>query len=186
MAKKLLLLFIVFISLKASAQKDFIVLKKNDRVIATYFTGLVFNFQLTNKQWMTGYLRKIGDDTLVIKPFVLHIVPGLFGMPMQDTTYLPDMKLTVANIYAVPRLKNSFGYIKDGTLFQIGGGGYMALNVVNNLADKQPLFSADNSRRLGIAAGVLAIGTVLHITRKSYLKLGKKYTLEYVALNGSS
>lgn len=168
------------------AQQDFIVLKKRNRVIETYFTGLVINFQLNNKQWVTGYLKKIAHDSLFVRPFYIEMVIGYFGFPVPDTAFLPQLKVAVKDVYALPRKKSSFEYIKDGSLMQIGSGGYIALNVINNLIDKQPVISSDNSKQLGIAAAVLAAGTVLHVTRKPDWVLGKKYKLQYVALNKSS
>jgi hypothetical protein len=59
----------------------------------------------------------------------------------------------------------------------MGSAGYMGLNIINGIGKNEPLFSSENGNRLGIAAGLFAIGTLLHRTHKNTYILGKKYQL---------
>lgn len=115
-------------------------------------------------------------------PLQLHhlLITGAFCTG--DTAWLYRLTIAYKDIYALPKEKQSFGFIRNGALLQFGSAGYATLNVINTLADKQPLFDAQNSRRLGIAAGVFAIGELLHLTNKPYAVIGKKYKIEYVKM----
>jgi hypothetical protein len=86
---------------------------------------------------------------------------------------------------AFPREERGFAYVRNGWIFDIAGGGYLLLNVINTLSDKEPVFGSDNLPKVGIAAGVLAVGVILGLTHKSTYIIGKKYHLEYISAKPS-
>ena len=147
----------------------------------TWFAGQNIKLQLTNKQWIDALLHKIQNDSLYLRPFVTRILPNAWGMPYVDTTYYGLMVVGVNDIYAFPKTKESFPYVRNGFIFQVGAAGYLALNLINTLSEGEPFFGEDNLPNITIAAGVFAAGTVLQLLHKSTFVLGKKYHLEYIS-----
>lgn len=76
--------------------------------------------------------------------------------------------------------KDYAGIITNGALFKLGSGAYIFLNIVNSLIKSDPLFSAVNAKRLGIAGGVFLLGTVLGLSHQNYIVLGKRYTMQTI------
>ncbi len=99
-----------------------------------------------------------------------------------DTVWLPVNKIDVNNIYAFPRKRSSFEYIKNGALFKIGSGGYIFLNLANALINKLPAFDETNTKRLAVAAGLFGAGEILHLLRPKIIVTGKKYQVVLVQM----
>lgn len=159
------------------AQPNFAVLRKHNKTIKTYFPTSYIVFQLSNKQWIEGRIKTIKDDSLFINQMALRNVINYLGLFAIDTVRLGIFKVSVNEIYALPKEKESFSFIRNGSIFQIGSLGYLGLNTINGLGKDEPFFSANNAPRLVSAVGVFALGTVLHLTYNNTYVLGKKYRL---------
>jgi len=179
------LLFILLLLSKISIAQDFIVLKKNSHVIQTWFSGQPIFAQLTNGAWVNAIIKNIELDTLYLRPFALQIVANRFGMPITDTVFYSLMKAGVNNLHAFPK-NESMPYVKNGSILQLGGGGYLLLNIINTLSNNEPVFGSKNISHVGIAAAVFAIGTIIHATHKTNYIVGKKYHVEYISTKPSS
>jgi hypothetical protein len=179
MQKNLLLLYFFLNSILAHAQSDFVLLKKHHKTIESFYTGSYINCR-TNGEWIEAYISNISNDTLHLKPYELVHFINAWGMPAVDTLWRHERKIAVKDIDAFPKTDQSFSYIKDGTLLQIGAGGYIILNVINTLSSGDALFDNGNAARLGIAAAIFAIGTLMHISHSNEIRIGKKYKLKYV------
>jgi hypothetical protein len=159
---------------------DFIVIRKKDQTIRTFFNGSVMRFSTVNGEWFDGRVVDIKNDSLFFREVVVRQVPTPWGVSRLDTMTTYIRKVHYSDIAAIPRRSESFGYIKNGTLLMIGGAGYMALNTVNSAYQHYPLFGRDNLPGLIAAAGVFAIGKTMHKLHKPYLVIGKKYTVRYI------
>jgi hypothetical protein len=82
----------------------------------------------------------------------------------------------------MPKRVFNNGILTNGALFQLGGGAYIFLNIFNSLIHKDPVFGNANLPGLSIAAGAFLIGEVLASTHKTYITLGKKYTMKTIHL----
>ena len=185
MNRCILAFFAVFIITSSFAQSDFIQLKKKNKVIKTWFRGNDFYGQLSNGQWITAVIYKIQYDSLYLRPYIVRTLPNRLGLPFLDTTYYGIMPVHINALHAFPKEGEAFSYVKNGLIFQIAGGGYILLNVINTLSDNEPVFGSDNLPQLTIAAGVLAVGVVLGLTHKSTYTIGKKYRIEYISAKPS-
>ena len=136
------LLFILLLLSKISIAQDFIVLKKNSHVIQTWFSGQQIFAQLNNGDWVNAIIKNIKIDTLYLRPFALQIVANRFGMPITDTVFYGLMKVGVSNLHAFPK-KESMPYVKNGSILQLGAGGYLLLNVINTLSNNEPVFGSE-------------------------------------------
>ena len=60
------------------------------------------------------------------------------------------------------------------------------LNIINTASSGDPVFGEDNIDNIAIAAGVFAVGTVMHLTHKKSHVLGKKYRMQIVQFSNAS
>jgi hypothetical protein len=67
-------------------------------------------------------------------------------------------------------------------LVQLGSGAYICLNLANSLIKSDPVFSSVNVTRLGVAGGIFLMGTILHLSHKTYIRLGKRYTMQTIQM----
>ena len=141
--------------------------------------GSVITFQFSSKQWIQGIIKKIRNDSLLIDQIVITMVPNQFGFPSVDTGHLGLIRLHVNEIYGMPK-KDYAGIFTNGALLKIGSGAYIFLNVANTIIKNDKLFSPQNAGRLGIAGGAYALGTVMGLSHKEYIKTGKKYRMAII------
>lgn len=174
-----------FIVTPSFAQSDFIQLKKKNKVIKSWFRGNDFYGQLESGQWVTAVIHKIQDDSLHLRPYIVQTYANRLGLPFLDTTYFGIMPVHIKQLKAFPKEDEAFSYVKNGLIFELAGGGFMLLNIINTLSDNEPVFGKDNLPKIGIAAGVLALGVVLNLTHKSTYIVGKKYHIEYISAKPS-
>ena len=175
-----------FVITSSFAQSDFIQLKKNNKVLQTWFKGDYIYAQLKNGQWINAEIYKIQDDSLYLRPYAVNTYANRLGLNFLDTTFSGLMTIHVNYLMAFPREDKGFSYVKDGTIFIIGGGGYLLLNVINTLSNNEPVFGSDNLPNVAIATAVLALGVALKLTHKSTYVIGKKYHIEYISSKPSS
>jgi hypothetical protein len=178
MRKRLLLICFILQATLAFSQSDLLVLKKKNHTVQTWVEGSPIYFQFSNKQWITGYVKDIIKDSLLIDMFIVRRYVNQLGVFAVDTGKAGLLKLHVKEIYAVPTRKRSRSLFATGGLYQIGSAVYVALNIINSLIRNEQVFSQQNSKQIAIAAGVFAFGTVLSATEKEEIVLGKKYRME--------
>ena len=182
--KPLLILYLfTFSTGYAYSQSDILVLKQKNQTIQTWVPGSVINFQFSSKQWIQGIIKMVRNDSITIEQIDVRQVPNQFGFPTIDTAKLGILKLHVNEIYGMPKRNFGSGIISNGALFQLGSGAYVFLNIVNSLIQNEQVFSSANLTRIGIAGGVFIIGSLLSASHKTYIILGKKYTMETIHLS---
>ncbi len=175
--RRLLLLLFTAIYIQANAQQGFVVLRKHNQTIQTFFPTGYIRLQLSNYQWIEGRIKLIKEDSLFIDQMAIRQVANYFGLPTVDTVRFGLFKIHLNEIHALPKTSDGLAFLTNGTLLQIGSAGYMGLNIINGIGKNEPIFSIDNGTRLGIATGIFAIGTLLHRTHKDTYIIGKKYQL---------
>ena len=186
MNRCILIIIALFIINSSFGQSDFFQLKKRDKVLKTWYKDNYIYLQLKNDQWVNAVIYKIQDDSLYLRPYVVQTYVNRLGLNFLDTTFYGLMTVHINNIRAFPKEDEAFSYVKNGLIFDIAGGGYLLLNVINTLSDGDQVFGSDNIAKISIAAGVLALGVVLGLTHKSTYIIGKKYHLEYISVKPSS
>jgi hypothetical protein len=193
MVKKLCILFLLTLTFgpllaqyglspNEKPSRDYIIFKKRYKTIRNYFAGSYITFQLNNGQWQEGTITRIAHDSMWMKQQQIQLVGKGFGSEI-DTVTFGYNKLAIADIVAMPRPKESWSFIKNGTLFKLAGGAYIALNVINGFGKgADPLFGSRNLPKLITAASVYAVGTALGLLYKPYARIAKKYRIQYVQL----
>jgi hypothetical protein len=178
---KQLLIILCFLTgtVHAFSQSDLLILKQRNQTIQTWIPGSIINFQFSSKQWLLGIIKTIRNDSIVMEQINIIQVPNQFGFPAIDTAKLGIMKFHVNEIYGMPK-KDYAGIFTNGVLLKLGSGAFIFLNLVNSLIHNEALFSSGNVTRLGIAGAVYLAGTILGLSHKTYIVLGKKYKMEVI------
>ena len=192
MSKLLLLIILLHGAGLTYAQSNFILYKKKQKTIATYYEGGYISFQQKDGEWVKGRITKIANDSFHLTEEIVY--QSWFR---NDTLHYSGFHFSIKDIYAMPKRgvlidyskgrfqivrtggHQHFYWVKSGLLFRIGGAGYAALNVANGVIEKD--FSIANEKgRLGAAAAVYLLGVIMHHTYKLTHRMGKKYRMVYV------
>lgn len=176
------LTFIVFSILPlavAAQQSDFISLQKKGRTIKSYFKGSYIEFIHLNGLQVNGYIDRIYNDSLFMYAYDIRMTPTYWGTRAADTVGKINLKYSLNEIAAIPKPGKGFEFIRNGTLFMIGGGGYAFLHTFNGLIQKKKIYPST----LAISGGVALVGFTMKKLRKYYYPIGKKYTISYVQLS---
>ena len=180
----LFLLSHFFCVLVFSQASDFIVVKKHDRTVKSYFPGLPIALQTTSFSWVNGWITAIRNDSIFIKEYDVRQVPTIWGTTTTDTagTYIVGVHYKEIERIEFNEKGGGFGFVTNGAIFMIGGLGYAFLNVVNGQYLHESITDSKNMTSLGIALGVAAAGFILN--RISHAKNKKwRYAIEYVRMN---
>lgn len=155
--------------------------KKNNRTYTTYFPGSHIECETIFGYHVNGWVEAVHNDSVFVKQYSIQMTPTQFGVSRLDTlgSYLVGIYYKDIDVVIIPR-KESFGYVKNGSIFIIGGLGYALLNFVNGKYLKEPITTSRNLRSLGIALGVAGGGYLINRLHLSNNRNGKKYRVEYV------
>ena len=177
--------FLIFLQLSFvsfSQTSDFLVLKKKDRTIQTFFPGSHIKFQLDNGQWLEGPIIKIINDSIFIEQQKEQGYLTIWGTPAYQLLNLGVLKFHFKEIVALPYKEKHVSIIDNGVLFQAAGGVYILLNIANSIIQHDPFFAAQNLTNVAVAAGVFLVGKVLQWSHPSQITIGKKYQLQIIHL----
>ncbi|ULQ51661.1 hypothetical protein [Flavihumibacter fluvii] len=181
--------FVLFLSLAAGAMAqgqmgDFISLRKmNGRHVASYFKGSPINFMHVNGQQIEGWVEAIRNDSVFVRQWQIMTFMTTLGTTRVDTTGYFIHKLHYQEIRTIiTNKKESFRYVRNGSIFMIGGLGYALLNVINGAYLNEPIDDPDNLQSLGIALGVAGAGFIMNRIYKKKEREGKKYKIVYVKM----
>ena len=148
-------------------------------VVQSYTVGNHLNFEFSNKQWLTGYIDWIRNDSVQINQYALQSTISMFGTYGQDTLQLGKLSFHINEMIAFPKEKGYYNSVFTNGAFLITGGiGYVGLNIFNTLSNKDQIFARDNIPKL--IGGVLtwAGGVLIHKTNPNYRPIGKRFTVE--------
>lgn len=179
-------IFTLFILLSLSTTSfsqvsDFITVKKrNNRTLRSYFPGSAISCQTVYGNYISGTVYDVRNDSIFVKEYDIRTVPNIVGLAKIDTvgTYVVGLHYKDLELFEINN-RESFGFIKNGDIFIIGGLGYAALNVFNGKYLKESITGPKNRKSLGIALGVAGVGFLLNRLHK-YNNKRKKYKVEYI------
>ena len=119
---KTLLLILFFISASAQAQQaDFIMLKKHNKTVTTFYSGMHMSFTSESGAYLDdAYINGIKNDTLYVQQFIIQYLPTNIGTFIIDTVgsyhykYDSGREGEMCRIGFSPRKQNVTVYIVDG------------------------------------------------------------------------
>lgn len=175
----ILLLVICFHSFGYTQGSDLLLLKKGKgKTVQTFFAGSFIHFTDINGREESGIIKKIDRDTLYILYYDVRRSYNMWGTSVADTvtSFLDKYHYKeIRDIYKPPK---SFEFIRNGTIFMIGGIGYATLHVANAAIQNEKV----DAKTLAIAGGVAAAGFIMYKMRKYKYTIGARYQLTYVVL----
>ncbi|MBX2923067.1 MAG: hypothetical protein KF746_12790 [Chitinophagaceae bacterium] len=175
----LLFLYIAFSFCGYTQQSDFISLKKkNGRTVKSYFKGVPFEFVHSNGSAVSGIIDRVYNDTVFMILYDVRMSPTFWGTRAPDTIAKYDLRFHYKEIAAIPKPAKGFEFVRNGTLFMIGGGGYAFLHTFNGLIQKKEI----SPPVIAISGGVALLGFGMKKLRKYYYFIGKRHTIEYVKM----
>jgi hypothetical protein len=163
-----------------SAQKGrLLLLKERGVTIRSFSVGDYVNFQFSNQQWLTGYVSAIKEDTIQINQFALQRVMTMFGTYGEDTLRLGKMVLHINEIIAFSKDRGHYNsVVTNGSALQVGGAGYVLLNIINSLINNDPILEQRNIPKIISGAVAVVAGRLLRKANPNYRPIGKRFSLE--------
>jgi len=162
-----------------SKENHILMLKDHGVVVHSYTAGDYINFEFSNQQWLTGYIDWIKNDSIQINQFALQSIITVYGTYGEDTLKLGKLAFHINEIIAFPKEKGHFNSVfTNGLFLKTAGIGYIGLNVINSLSNKDPLFAKDNLSKLFGGALSWVSGALIHKSNPNYRPIGKRYTVE--------
>ncbi len=160
--KKYLLLFYVlpFFSL---AQSDVVELKKHGANQKVYAPGMSLTMETIYHQWLDGTITAIRNDSVFLNGIPFHY----------------------KEISRIRTDRKKFNYSTNGTILLIAGGGVLLLGAVNGLYRGDQIKDWYKPSGFITAGAFIALGLLMRNAAHKKYTLGKKYSLEYLALSAN-
>jgi len=173
----------LFISAASFAQTaDFIILKKHNKTVATFYSGTNIAFTAESGAYIDAMINSIEDDTLYLQQFIIRYLPTTIGTYIIDTAGSYHYKYHYNQIKAIGRKERTGFNVKGSGAALLGGGIVLTLaSAVVYLVDPEK-FSAP----LMITSAALAtIGYFMAKGKKGggAMVIGKKYKLVYMDMS---
>ena len=179
---KIYLLILLFISTTSFSQSaDFIQLKKNNKTITTFYSGMNMAFTAESGAYIDALINGIKNDTLYLQQFIIRYLPTTIGTYIVDTVGSYHYKYHYNQIVAIGQKEKTNFNVKGSGAALFGGGVLLTLaSGVVYVADKEK-FSAP---LLLASVGLGTLGYFMAKGKKgSGMLIGKKYKLVYMNMS---
>ena len=156
---------------------DILLLQKNHKTVSTWLRGYTLNFYTRDHSYVSAVIDSVKNDSLYLAQYNMYTHTNLAGFVTTDTVHKYTLLFSISDIGSVPANRKHSNVLGNGTLFFVAGGAYLALNVINTVADGDPVFGEDNLSHLALGASLLGVGLVqrlIHNKTDEY-RVGKKY-----------
>jgi hypothetical protein len=156
-----------------------LVLKDRGVTIKSFTKDNYIEFEFSNRQWITGQIQWVKNDSIQVKQYALQTVMTAYGTYGQDTLRLGSLTLHINEIRAFAKDKNRYQSVfANGSFLKFGGVLYSGLNITNSIINKEAVFGSKNIP--SIAGGVVAyfIGRWMSKKNPPYRPIGKRFSVE--------
>lgn len=162
-------------------ESKLLVLKDRGVIVKSYVSGSYINFELSNHQWIKGYVNWIKTDSVQVKMFTLRQTTTVYGTWGEDTLKLGPLTIHVNEIISFPHDQGHYTSVfSNGSFLKIAGVGYAGLNVANSLINKDPVFSSANISRIAGGAIAWLLGKWQANANPNYRPIGKRFSVETI------
>lgn len=177
--KSLLAAFLILSATAKAQPSDFIILKKKNRTIKTFYAGTNIQFTATNGAYRDALITGIRNDTIYLQEFYILKLPTSYGGFIIDTAGSFRYAYHYNQVKSFgPEAYKGFNINGSGAAL-FGGGVLLTLaSGVSYLANKDQF-----SPELLVAAA--SLGTIGYFMSKAGSKgmvIGKKYRLHYMGV----
>lgn len=161
---------------------DFIILKKKEKTIRSYYAGTQIEFVTTDGAYRNALINRIANDTIYLQEFLVRTVQTSLGFTITDTAGSFRYAYHYRQIGAIGKKQSGFNLKGSGAALFGGGIVLTAASGVVYLADRKKF-----SPGLMIAsAGLAGIGYLLMRSGDKGMVIGKRnYRIEYMNMQGN-
>lgn len=173
--------FFSLVSCEAQSS-DLLILKKNNRTIQTFFPGneIIFN---TATRYYDAVIESINHDSLFLIQYDIKQVPTSLGVYIIDTLGTYPFAVNYKEITGFGKYGNKkFNWAGSGGALLGGGTLLTTVGLGTWLFTKPKTRYYASPYLVGGAALLAGIGYLLAKSGGKNKLLGKKYTLEYIAV----
>lgn len=178
---RLLFLFVLsffFVSHSSAQSGDFIIVKKKNKTVATYFSGNHIEFTSTGGAYRNALINKFENDSIFLQEFVVHRLLTTYGGFILDTVGSFRYKYHYLQIHSFgPPQQKKFSISGSGASL-IGGSILLVLGSGIVYVTNREKFSS-GLLIAGAAAGVLGY-TLSKAGAKPMVMGKKKYHIVYM------
>ncbi|MEO6914551.1 MAG: hypothetical protein ABI151_01990 [Chitinophagaceae bacterium] len=180
----ILFIFVLLSAVAFGQVSDFISVKKRNNItVRSFFPGTYISCKLVFGEEISGLVHEIKNDSVFIREFDIQAIPNPWGTYTIDTLGSHVVAFHYRDIATVVlKKRDSFSYVKNGTLLMIGGIGYAALNVINGKYLKESITGPENRKSLGTALGVAGAGLLLNRLYARSKRFDTKYHIVYTCM----
>lgn len=164
----------------SSQPSDFLVIKKNQRTVKSFFAGSNISFT-TERGYYSGQITSVKKDSLFISQYDVRQVPTNLGVYVLDTMATYRIAVNYKEIIKIANdKKKGFSWAASGGSL-LGGGVLLAGVGLGTWIFTKPGTRYHASPALVISGAALAgVGYLLLRSNGSYYSIGQKYQLQYV------
>ena len=182
---KLLLPILLLISVTSFSQSaDFIQLKKNNKLVTTFYSGMNISLTAHSGANITALINGIKNDTIYLQEFIIRYLPTNFGTYIIDTVGSYRYKYHYNQIAAIGKMEKTNFNTRGSGAALFGGGALLTLaSGVVYVADRKK-FS------LPLLLTSVGLGTLGYFMAKgkkngSAMVIGKKNKLVYINMSNA-
>ena len=178
--KVFFLLILSFTGIVTIAQpSDFIILKKGNKSIRTYFQGSHIEFTADNGAYRNALIKSINNDSLYLQEFLVQRAMTTLGFSVLDTIGSFRYVYHFNQVKNIGREQKNFNWRGSGAAL-LGGGIILTLaSGVVYLADREKF----STGLLGGSAGLALAGYFMARPGNGIVIGKKKYRLQYMSLS---
>jgi hypothetical protein len=179
-----IVMFFLLHQFSPAQQADFLVLKKKQHTIKSFFTGNHVNF-LTAGRGYNGLVTAIKRDSVFMTEFDIRQVPTNLGVYVLDTIARYYVAFPVNEITGIAEDQRGFNWSASGASL-LGGGILLTTIGAGTWIFTKPGTRYHAPVQLVIGSAILGgIGYFILKAHSSTYKFGKKYSLHYVSVNNN-
>ena len=182
---KILLPILLLISPDLFSQSaDFIILKKHNKTVATFYSGTNISFTAESGAFINARINGILNDTLYLQEFIIRYLPTTIGTYIIDTAGSYHYKYHYNQVKVIGQKEKTNFNVKGSGAALFGGGVLLTLaSGVVYVADREK-FSAP---LLITSVGLGTLGYFMAKGKKhgGGMVIGKKYKLVYMNMSNN-
>ena len=176
------MLFFFLYTIGRAQQADFLVLKKNEHTIKSFFTGSQVNF-LTAYAGYSGQINEIKKDSVFLTEFDIRQVPTNLGVYVLDTVARYHVAFPYKDITAIRNDQRGFNWAASGASL-LGGGILLTAIGAGTWIFTKPGTRYHAGTSLVIGSAILGgVGYLLLKSHGNSYTIGKKYLLQYIGVS---
>lgn len=180
MVKYILTIFFLIPALLLAQPSDFIILKKKNKTIQTFYAGKNIEFVTTAGVYRNAFITRIKNDSIFLQEFLVRQIPSTLGFFITDTTGSFHYAYHYTQVKSFGKENKHFNVSGSGAAL-LGGGVLLALGSgVVYLVDR-PKFSPG---LLAASTGLAGLGYLMVKAGNKRIIIGKNnYKLKYMNMS---